>query len=76
MGGIDDFDISNAESSSHFLNGHTLFFATGARKSGRLEGRRRGQRLFRALLETLSQSSSSAAQKRGTDIQLAMWQYQ
>lgn len=39
------------------------------RKSGLLEERKRGQRLFGALLGTLSQSSSSAAQKRRTDIE-------
>ncbi|KAL9612778.1 MAG: hypothetical protein Q9167_002663 [Letrouitia subvulpina] len=39
------------------------------RKSGQLEERKRGQRLFGALLGTLSQSSSSAAQKRRTDIE-------
>ena len=39
------------------------------RKSGQVEERRRGQRLFGALLGTLSQSSSSAAHKRRTDIE-------
>jgi len=39
------------------------------RKSGQLEERKRGQRLFGALLGTLSQSSSSAAQKRRVDIE-------
>ncbi|KAL8883788.1 MAG: hypothetical protein Q9215_008017 [Flavoplaca cf. flavocitrina] len=39
------------------------------RKSGQLEERRRGQRLFGALLGTLSQSSSSTANKRRTDIE-------
>lgn len=39
------------------------------RKSGQLEERKRGQRLFGALLGTLSQSSSSTAQKRRTDIE-------
>jgi len=34
-----------------------------------LEERKRGQRLFGALLGTLSQSSSSTAQKRRTDIE-------
>ena len=38
-------------------------------RSGQLEERKRGQRLFGALLGTLSQSSSSAAQKRRTDIE-------
>ena len=37
--------------------------------SGHLEERKRGQRLFGALLGTLSQSSSSTAQKRRTDIE-------
>ncbi|KAL8829280.1 MAG: hypothetical protein Q9170_006242 [Blastenia crenularia] len=39
------------------------------RRSGQLEERKRGQRLFGALLGTLSQSSSSTAQKRRTDIE-------
>lgn len=39
------------------------------RKSGQLEERKRGQRLFGALLGTLSQSSSSTAQRRRTDIE-------
>ncbi|KAL8936110.1 MAG: hypothetical protein Q9216_005102 [Gyalolechia sp. 2 TL-2023] len=39
------------------------------RKSGQMEERKRGQRLFGALLGTLSQSSSSTAQKRRTDIE-------
>ncbi|KAL8925206.1 MAG: hypothetical protein Q9172_002311 [Xanthocarpia lactea] len=39
------------------------------RNSGHLEERKRGQRLFGALLGTLSQSSSSTAQKRRTDIE-------
>ncbi|KAI9713636.1 MAG: hypothetical protein M1812_006608 [Candelaria pacifica] len=39
------------------------------RKSGHVEERKRGQRLFGALLGTLSQSSSSNAQKRRTDIE-------
>lgn len=39
------------------------------RKSGQLEERKRGQRLFGALLGTLSQSSSSTANKRRTDIE-------
>ncbi|KAJ5083495.1 hypothetical protein N7456_012922 [Penicillium angulare] len=39
------------------------------RKGGRDEDRKRGQRLFGALLGTLSQSSSSAAQKRRADIE-------
>lgn len=34
-----------------------------------MEERKRGQRLFGALLGTLSQSSSSTAQKRRTDIE-------
>lgn len=34
-----------------------------------MEERKRGQRLFGALLSTLSQSSSSTAQKRRTDIE-------
>ena len=38
-------------------------------KEGRLEERKRGQRLFGALLGTLSQSSSSTAQKRRADIE-------
>lgn len=38
-------------------------------RSGHLEERKRGQRLFGALLGTLSQSSSSTAQKRRTDIE-------
>ncbi|KAJ5256944.1 hypothetical protein N7478_013048 [Penicillium angulare] len=40
-----------------------------ARKGGREEDRKRGQRLFGGLLGTLSQSSSSAAQKRRADIE-------
>lgn len=43
--------------------------ASDRRKSGQLEERKRGQRLFGALLGTLSQSSSSTAQKRRTDIE-------
>ena len=43
--------------------------AAERRKSGQLEERKRGQRLFGALLGTLSQSSSSTAQKRRTDIE-------
>lgn len=39
------------------------------RRSGQMEERKRGQRLFGALLSTLSQSSSSTAQKRRTDIE-------
>lgn len=39
-----------------------------ARPGGRDEERKRGQRLFGALLGTLSQSSNSAAQKRRADI--------
>ncbi|KAJ9639463.1 hypothetical protein H2199_006497 [Coniosporium tulheliwenetii] len=39
------------------------------RKSGQAEERKRGQRLFGALLGTLSQSSSTAAQKRRADIE-------
>lgn len=39
------------------------------RRNGQLEERKRGQRLFGALLSTLSQSSSSTAQKRRTDIE-------
>ncbi|KAL2373474.1 hypothetical protein RJZ57_002053 [Blastomyces gilchristii] len=39
------------------------------RKSGVAEERKRGQRLFGALLGTLSQSSSTAAQKRRADIE-------
>ena len=39
------------------------------RKSGQMEERKRGQRLFGALLGTLSQSSSSTAHKRRTDIE-------
>ncbi len=39
------------------------------RKSGQAEERRRGQRLFGALLGTLSQSSSTLAQKRRVDIE-------
>lgn len=40
-----------------------------ARRGGREEDRKRGQRLFGALLGTLSQSSASAAQKRRADIE-------
>lgn len=43
--------------------------ASERRKSGQVEERKRGQRLFGALLGTLSQSSSSTAQKRRTDIE-------
>ena len=43
--------------------------ASDRRKSGQVEERKRGQRLFGALLGTLSQSSSSTAQKRRTDIE-------
>ncbi|KAL9582903.1 MAG: hypothetical protein Q9212_003024 [Teloschistes hypoglaucus] len=39
------------------------------RSSGQLEERKRGQRLFGALLGTLSQSSSSTAQKRRTEFE-------
>ena len=39
------------------------------RRSGQMEERKRGQRLFGALLGTLSQSSSSAAHKRRVDIE-------
>lgn len=39
------------------------------RRNGQLEERKRGQRLFGALIDTLSQSSSSTAQKRRTDIE-------
>lgn len=39
------------------------------RKSGQAEERKRGQRLFGALLGTLSQSSTTAAQKRRIDIE-------
>ena len=39
------------------------------RRSGHVEERKRGQRLFGALLGTLSQSSSSTAQKRRSDIE-------
>ncbi|KAL8725937.1 MAG: hypothetical protein Q9181_006236, partial [Wetmoreana brouardii] len=43
--------------------------ASDRRRSGQLEERKRGQRLFGALLGTLSQSSSSTAQKRRTEIE-------
>lgn len=43
--------------------------ASDRRRSGQMEERKRGQRLFGALLSTLSQSSSSTAQKRRTDIE-------
>lgn len=49
-------------------NASPLDRASERRKSGHLEERKRGQRLFGALLGTLSQSSSSTAQKRRTDI--------
>ena len=39
------------------------------RRSGQIEERKRGQRLFGALLGTLSQSSSSTAQRRRSDIE-------
>ncbi|KAL8855000.1 MAG: hypothetical protein Q9221_000196 [Calogaya cf. arnoldii] len=39
------------------------------RRNGQLEERKRGQRLFGALLGTLSQSSSSTANKRRTDVE-------
>lgn len=39
------------------------------RASGQLEERKRGKRLFGALLGTLAQSSSSTAQKRRVDIE-------
>ncbi|KAI4133272.1 MAG: hypothetical protein LQ338_000330 [Usnochroma carphineum] len=39
------------------------------KRNGQLEERKRGQRLFGALLGTLSQSSSSTAQKRRTEIE-------
>ena len=39
------------------------------RREGEMEERKRGQRLFGALLGTLSQSSSSTAQKRRSDIE-------
>lgn len=39
------------------------------RKSGQVEERKRGQRLFGALLGTLSQGSSSSAAKRRADIE-------
>lgn len=39
------------------------------RKSGQVEERKRGQRLFGALIGTLAQSSSSTAQKRRADIE-------
>ena len=39
------------------------------RVGGQLEERRRGQRLFGALLGTLSQSSSTASQRRRADIE-------
>ena len=39
------------------------------RLSGAMEERKRGKRLFGALLGTLSQSSSSAAEKRRVDIE-------
>ena len=42
---------------------------SGRRRSGQIEERKRGQRLFGALLGTLSQSSSSTAQRRRTDIE-------
>ena len=42
---------------------------TERRKHGQLEERKRGQRLFGALLGTLSQSSSSTAEKRRADIE-------
>ncbi len=47
----------------------SLDSASDRRKSGQMEERKRGQRLFGALLGTLSQSSSSTAQKRRTDIE-------
>lgn len=58
------------------LNGQDLVRDTSTpsrppdrRRSGQMEERKRGQRLFGALLSTLSQSSSSTAQKRRTDIE-------
>lgn len=39
------------------------------RRSGQAEERKRGRRLFGALLGTLSQSSSSSAQRRRADIE-------
>jgi len=42
---------------------------TPRRRQGAADERKRGQRLFGALLGTLSQSSSSAAQKRRADIE-------
>ncbi|KAF2144196.1 uncharacterized protein K452DRAFT_316920 [Aplosporella prunicola CBS 121167] len=42
---------------------------TDRRRSRQLEERKRGQRLFGALLGTLSQSTSSAAQRRRADIE-------
>ncbi|KMU85858.1 hypothetical protein CIHG_03387 [Coccidioides immitis H538.4] len=41
----------------------------GRQKTGREEERKRGQRLFGALLGTLSQSSLTATQKRRADIE-------
>lgn len=42
---------------------------SGRRGAGAVEERKRGQRLFGALLGTLSQSSSTTAQKRRADIE-------
>ncbi|ODH21615.1 hypothetical protein ACO22_05636 [Paracoccidioides brasiliensis] len=49
--------------------GNTADGRDSRRKSGAAEERKRGQRLFGALLGTLSQSSSTAAQKRRADIE-------
>ena len=54
-----------ADSSTATVDDHT----TARRRSGQMEERKRGQRLFGALLGTLSQSSSSTAQKRRVDIE-------
>ncbi|KAL6717017.1 hypothetical protein ACLMJK_004931 [Lecanora helva] len=68
--------LSRGESSNHLESAASpatptapLDRASERRKSGQVEERKRGQRLFGALLGTLSQSSSSTAQKRRTDIE-------
>ena len=60
--GRDTNDVAPQASSAHDQ-------PSERRRSGQLEERKRGQRLFGALLGTLSQSSSSTAQKRRTDIE-------
>ena len=68
LGGVGDDDARTDDADSTTNDG-SLERRHDLRAGGRAEERNRGKRLFGALLGTLSQSSSSAAQKRRADIE-------